>query len=73
MDVKSMVAKTGTADPIGMLATAVIGILSLFGVFTQLGWSTDQLGAFLGFVGLLITAGRTMYNMRKVAPLEDTK
>lgn len=62
----------GAADPVGMILTAVVGICGLFGLFTYLQWDADQVGALLGFLGLLTTGGRTVARaLRAGEPVPD--
>lgn len=51
---------TQNPDPIAALVGATIGIASLFGAFTYLGWNADQVGQFGGFALLIVSALRTM-------------
>lgn len=68
---KAIVSTVGVKDPVGMLLTATVGIASLFGVFDLLGWTADQVGAFLGFLGLFATGLATVIKAAKAPALDE--
>jgi hypothetical protein len=51
---------TQNQGPIATLVGATIGIASLFGVFTYLGWDADQVGQFGGFALMIVSAIKTL-------------
>lgn len=64
---------TKNPDPVAALVGAGIGIASLFGVFTYLGWNADQVGQFGGFSLMIVSSIRTLVSRRarNVAPTPD--
>lgn len=71
MILKEQLAKTGMADPIGILLTASVGMLGVFGVPELAGLDENEVASLLGFLGMIVTALRAMHNVKVANQVES--
>ena len=64
---------TQNPDPVTALVGASIGIASLFGLFTYLGWTSDQVGQFGGFALMIVYALKALFSKKKTGGDETSQ